>query len=59
MNSQPSKSQLGKAALFLARHKPIPGGMTFAVKAADTCEKNQPSPLQFTWLRIEDNQKST
>ncbi|MEE4241758.1 MAG: hypothetical protein V2I36_09830, partial [Desulfopila sp.] len=37
----------GRITLFTGRHKPIRGGLTAAVLAADTREKSDPAPLKF------------
>ena len=47
---------LGRDALFSGRHKPIPGGLTAAVQAADTREMSDPSQLDFDMLSIGGNQ---
>ena len=46
----------GRDALFSGHHKPIPGGLTAAVQAADTHEKSIPSILDFDMLSIGGNQ---
>ena len=48
----PSKAQLVdpgvRRVVFLGRHKPVPGGLAAAVRAADTHENNTADPLPLS-----------
>jgi hypothetical protein len=48
----------GRITLFTGRHKPIHGGLTAAVLAADTREKSNPAPLKITMLSFRGNQEN-